>query len=423
MTGRFAFWLAAAAAWFCICCLPAAAQDNIWTVAKSSGEAWVGSTNHSASLTQKTELRPGDSIRTGRNGRVLLVRGQETILVSPNSAISLPEAGRSGLSTVIQQAGTIMLDVEKRNVQHFEVETPYLAAVVKGTRFRVSVAGGQTKVDVVRGQVQVTDFRSGDYTLVNPQQFARSSSGGAPGLRLGGSGELGTVLRGPAQAPRVQPLAVPSGGLKPDAGAVPLRNAQPTTSAGTSGSGQPVIALTPSGGARIVAPIGELKLNIRDVTNGMARNDSAGDAKGKGWSSRLQPGNGGNDIRQDNSGSVGPKGNDSSPGSTGSATVTAGIPAAGAIISNAATNGGGGKGGEGPGGGKGGGGKGGEGPGGKGGGPGGGNSGAGRGGLLGLVGGVASGLESLIENRGRGNAHGLNGGNGIGKALGLGKKN
>jgi hypothetical protein len=419
MTGRFAFWLAAAAAWFCICCLPAAAQENIWTVAKSSGEAWVGSTNHSASLTQKTELRPGDSIRTGRNGRVLLVRGQETILVSPNSAISLPEAGRSGLSTVIQQAGTIMLDVEKRNVQHFEVETPYLAAVVKGTRFRVSVAGGQTKVDVVRGQVQVTDFRSGDYTLVNPQQFARSSSGGAPGLRLGGSGELGTVLRGPAQAPRVQPLAVPSGGLKPDAGAVPLRNAQPTTSAGTSGSGQPVIALTPSGGARIVAPIGELKLNIRDVTNGMARNDSAGDAKGKGWSSRLQPGNGGNDIRSDNNGSVGPKGNDSSPGSTASGTVTAGAPAAGGvIISNAATSGGGGKGddkgggkSEGKSGGKG------------GGGPGGGNSGAGRGGVLDLVGQLVGGLDDLIDNRGRGNAYGRNGGNGVGKALGLGKKN
>lgn len=420
MTGRFAFWLAAAAAWICICGLPAAAQENTWKVAKTSGEAWLGSASHPASLTQKTELLPGDSIRTGRNGRVLLIRGQETILVSPNSAISLPEAGRSGLSTVIQQAGTIMLDVEKRNVQHFEVETPYLAAVVKGTRFRVSVSGGQTKVDVVRGQVQVTDFRSGDYTLVNPQQFARSSSGGAPGLRVGGSGELGTVLRGPAQAPRVQPLTVPAGGLKPGADAVPLRNAQPTTSAAAVGSGQPVIARTSAGGARIVAPIGELHLNIREVTNGMARNDSAGNAKSKGWSSRLQPGNGGNDFRSDNNGSAGSNGNGSSSGSAASVSMTAGVPAAGSvIISNAATNGVGGQSGGSAGGGSQGGGQ-------AGGGQGGGtgrNSGTSSGGLLGLVGQVTGGLDALIDNRGRGNAYGLIGGNGIGKALGLGKKN
>ncbi|MGN6099022.1 MAG: FecR domain-containing protein [Bosea sp. (in: a-proteobacteria)] len=441
MTGRFAFWLAVAAAWCCLCSLPAAAQDDVWTVSKSSGEAWVGSAGHPASLTQKTELRPGDSIRTGRNGRVLLVRGQETILVSPNSAISLPEAGRPGMSTVIQQAGTILLDVEKRNVQHFEVETPYLAAVVKGTRFRVSVGAGQTKVDVVRGQVQVTDFRSGDYTLVNPQQFARSSGAGAPGLRLGGRGELGTVLRGPAQPSRVLPLPIPAGGLKPDAGAVRLRNTQSTTSAGTTGSARPIIARTPGGGARIVAPIGELHLNIREVTKGMARNDSAGHAKGKSWSSRLQPGNGGNEARPDNSGSAGPSGTDPSSGSAASATATAGIPAAGAvIISNAATNGGVGNGGY-PGGAPGSGSAGGPGSGsGVGGGQGpahrpggasgpgqgagrGGGPGGGPGGLPGVIGQVTDGLGALIENRGRGNAYGLHGGNGIGKAVGLGKKN
>lgn len=408
MTGRLAFWFASAAAFFCACGLPAMAQDNIWTVAKTSGEAWVGSASHPASVTQKTELRPGDSIRTGRNGRVLLVRGQETILVSPNSAISLPEAGRPGLSTVIQQAGTIMLDVEKRNVQHFEVETPYLAAVVKGTRFRVSVAGGQTKVDVVRGQVQVADFRSGDYTLVNPQQFARSSGGGAPGMRVGGRGELATVLRGPAQASRVQPLSIPAGGLKPGAGVVPLRNVQPQTSAGAAGSVQPVTARTSTGGARVVAPIGELHLNIREVTKGMARNESAGNEKNRGWSSRLQPGNGGNDVRSDNSGSAGPTANSSSSGSAASAAVTAGSPATNSVmISNAATNGAGSEGGgqNGHGGGA------------------SGNSGTSTRGLLGVVGQASGALDSLIENRGRGNAYGRVGGNGIGKALGLGKKN
>lgn len=419
MTGRFAFWLAAVAALFGAWLLPAAAQDAVWRVAKSSGEAWIGSASHPASITQQVQLRPGDSIRTGRNGRVLLVRGQETILVSPNSAISLPEAGRPGQSTVIQQAGTIMLDVEKRNVQHFEVETPYLAAVVKGTRFRVSVVGGQTKVDVVRGQVQVTDFRSGDHALVNPQQFARSSGGGASGLKVGGGGELGTVLRGPAQASRVPSLPIPAGGLKPDAGAVPVRSTQ-STSAVLPAPSQPVIARTPGGGARIVAPIGELHLNIREVTKGMARNDGGDNAKNKNWTSRLQPGNGGNDIRSDNSGSAKPSGTGPSSESAGPSAAAAGESAAGsAIISNAVTNVGGVMGG-GKGNGKGGGGKD---SGGKSGGADDGPGGKSLGGPSGLGGQIAGGLDALIEKRGRGNAYGHNGGNGNGKAHGLGKKN
>ncbi len=66
------------------------------------------------------------------------MRGEETILISPNSVVGLPTEKKDGLSTTImQQAGSILLEVEKRNIKHFEVETPYLAAVVKGTQFRV----------------------------------------------------------------------------------------------------------------------------------------------------------------------------------------------------------------------------------------------------------------------------------------------
>ncbi|MGZ3292816.1 MAG: FecR domain-containing protein, partial [Xanthobacteraceae bacterium] len=118
-----------------------AAEDGVWRVSKSSGEVWTTTSGaQQASLTQEDVLKPGDTIRTGRNGRVLLVRGEETILVSPNSVIGLPTEKKDGLSTtILQQAGSVLLEVEKRNVKHFEVETPYLAAVVKGTQFRVTV--------------------------------------------------------------------------------------------------------------------------------------------------------------------------------------------------------------------------------------------------------------------------------------------
>ncbi len=103
-----------------------AAEAEAWSVSKSSGEVWMTTTGaQQVSLGQEEILKPGDTIRTGRNGRVLLVRGEETILVAPNSVIGLPTENKDELSTtIVQQAGSILLDVEKRNVKHFEVETP-----------------------------------------------------------------------------------------------------------------------------------------------------------------------------------------------------------------------------------------------------------------------------------------------------------
>lgn len=133
-----------------------AGDGGVWQVEKSSGEVWMGSSGvQQASVKADEMLKPGDTIRTGRNGRILLVRGEESILIAPNSVVGLPAEGKDGLATTItQQAGSILLEVEKKNVKHFEVETPYLAAVVKGTQFRVTVSSTGAKVDVVRGQVE-----------------------------------------------------------------------------------------------------------------------------------------------------------------------------------------------------------------------------------------------------------------------------
>src|SRR3974390_209819 len=86
-----------------------AADGGIWAVGKSSGEVWVTTTGaEQVSLTQEVVLKPGDSIRTGRNGRVLLVRGEETILVSPNSVIGLPTEQQDGpATTILQPRGSV----------------------------------------------------------------------------------------------------------------------------------------------------------------------------------------------------------------------------------------------------------------------------------------------------------------------------
>src|SRR5689334_1971905 len=177
---------------FVLAATPAAfaADGGDWTVSKSSGEVWLdGSNVQQASLKQEDVLKPGDTVRTGRNGRVLLKRGEETILVSPNSVVGVPAEKKDGISTTImQRAGSILLDVEKRNVKHFEVETPYLAAVVKGTQFRVTVNAGKTSVDVIRGQVEVSDFKTGQIARVMPGQHATAFANGKTGLSLGGAG-------------------------------------------------------------------------------------------------------------------------------------------------------------------------------------------------------------------------------------------
>ncbi len=186
----------------------AVAQDNAWRVSKVSGDVSVTTPGgQQGGLADGATVKPGDNIRTGQNGRVLLTRGQETILISPNSVIGIPVEKSEGMSTtIIQQAGSILLEVEKRNVKHFAVETPYLAAVVKGTQFRVTVDGTGSRVDVLKGQVEVADFKSGQYALVKPDQVAKVSIQGQAGLSLSGSGALSPVQQG---TPRrtVNPIA------------------------------------------------------------------------------------------------------------------------------------------------------------------------------------------------------------------------
>jgi FecR protein len=253
-----------------------AAEAEAWSVSKSSGEVWMTTTGaQQVSLGQEEILKPGDTIRTGRNGRVLLVRGEETILVAPNSVIGLPAENKDGLSTtIVQQAGSILLDVEKRNVKHFEVETPYLAAVVKGTQFRVSVNAASTSIDVIRGQVEVADFRSGQIAQVLPGQVATAFAQGKAGLSLSGSGAFAPIEQGRPRASTIQQLMVPKSGLSAPRHAA---NGQLNRALGHGDHAAARInpnshaSLQPGHSAtRISASLGEVRLNFHKVTHGLA---------------------------------------------------------------------------------------------------------------------------------------------------------
>lgn len=281
-----------------------AADDGVWSVSKSSGEVWLATDGaQQVSLSQEGTLKPGDTIRTGRNGRVLLVRGEETILISPNSVVGLPAEKKDGLSTtIIQQAGSILLEVEKRNVRHFEVETPYLAAVVKGTQFSVTVGAGNTKVGVLRGQVEVSDFKTGQIAQVMPGQAATVFEHGKSGLSLSGAGTFNPIEHGKPRAPTIERIPVPKSGLSAPRNAA---NGHAIHALGPIDKGtKAAVAPKPShqaagvhaskaGIVRISSSLGEVKLNIHKVTRGVAhgavapgqvRNANANAATGTVWS-------------------------------------------------------------------------------------------------------------------------------------------
>ena len=202
---------------------------------------------------------------------------RKPILISPNSVVGLPAEKKEGLSTtIIQQAGSILLEVEKRNVKHFEVETPYLAAVVKGTQFSVTVNAGSTKVGVLRGQVEVSDFKTGQIAQVMPGQAATVFEHGKPGLSLSGAGTFNPIEHGKPRASTIERVPVPKSGLSAPRNAASGHaiHALGPIDKGTKAAGAPKPSHQAAGGhvlpkagvVRISSSLGEVKLNVHKVT-------------------------------------------------------------------------------------------------------------------------------------------------------------
>ena len=153
------------------------ASGDDWQVAKTTSQV-----RYTIDRKQWTNLRVGDVvpnkawISTGPRGRVQLVRGVESIGFQPNTLAAITTKPGGFLSPrkteVFQQVGELDLEIEKRSQPHTTVQTPYLAAVVKGTIFHVTVGKTKASVAVDRGLVQVTSFGSGQQANVGPRQSA-----------------------------------------------------------------------------------------------------------------------------------------------------------------------------------------------------------------------------------------------------------
>lgn len=183
----------------------AQAQDE-WHVTRVSGDAWKMSGTASTPLVTGAELQIGDKVKTGARGRVLISRGAESMMLGRDTAIEFGANADPQVTTILQQSGSLELEVEKRGVPHFEVETPFLVAAVKGTHFKVTVGPRRAGVNVERGLVDVGALKTGLHVGVAAGQSTSLDAAGTS-LVVSGPGEHAAIEHGDPRTPHVAALA------------------------------------------------------------------------------------------------------------------------------------------------------------------------------------------------------------------------
>ncbi|MES0879027.1 FecR family protein, partial [Roseibium sp. SCP14] len=178
------------------------AAEQAWVVKRVSGIVYFVAPNVEAFRAKRGMVfEKGFTLGTRAGARALIARGNETISVGPNTTFAISKYRSQGVrTTLLQRKGTIEVDVQKRSKPHFTVETPFFAAVVKGTRFEVSVRGKKAKVSVQRGLVEVEDFASGDRADLGAGQSASSEPTRNVGLKVAGLTKP-SVRKGAKRAP------------------------------------------------------------------------------------------------------------------------------------------------------------------------------------------------------------------------------
>jgi hypothetical protein len=290
------------------------------------------------------------------------------------------------------------------------VETPYLAAVVKGTQFSVTIDGASTRVEVNRGQVEVADFKSGQIAQVLPGQVATHSLNGKPGLSLSGSGTFMPIEQGKPRAPSIDRMPVPKGGLHAPRNAGEGKTIHAVAPAGSTvkQAGKPTVSplsreAKADGGhakrgvVRISSALGEVKVNVNKATHGLAHGPAAsGVGRSASRDSSTIWSDGKSSVTTANtSGQPGSGGYAAAAGSTAAAAATAAAAVDSGSASDAGNNGNGNGNGNGNNG------------------NGNGNGATGNGKLARIVNGVVTGLGNNGNGLGLGNG-GVGNGNGLG---------
>lgn len=158
--------------------VPSVGFADDWVVTKLRGGAAMLVGDDWQPLHRGDVVSDDRGLQTFAGGRMTLVRGKETIDMGPSTAIRIQDRDSQQYTTVKQYFGSVAVEAEVRNVQHFSVETPHLVAVVKGTRFTVQSDETGAEVSVQRGRVAVKDSDTGESTVL---EVGETVSTGADG--------------------------------------------------------------------------------------------------------------------------------------------------------------------------------------------------------------------------------------------------
>ena len=217
------------------CSTAALAGPQGWTISEASGSVQVSRGGLTTVAARGGAIAAGDTVTTGKGGRAVLVRGTEFMMVAPNSRLRLPAAAETstGITRIVEEFGNVVFMIKKKMTPHFEVQTPYLAAVVKGTTFSVNVAERGTSLQVLEGAVEVSTVDGGARDLITPGAIALVSAGNRARMEVerGGVTKVITSPNAPAEAtPAIVQAAVAVAPAE-DAGATTLALAEPVYAA------------------------------------------------------------------------------------------------------------------------------------------------------------------------------------------------
>ncbi|MDO8324609.1 MAG: FecR family protein [Phenylobacterium sp.] len=243
------------------------AQAAAWRLVEVNGTVRITVPGAEAAPARLNQTVPtGSSITTTLGARASLDNGLQQIVVGPNSRMTVaPDAG--GFTRVMQDLGAVMFKVDKQKSPHFRVDTPLLAAIVKGTTFTVVVGPMSDAVNVAEGLVEVR------------------SNGSDLGSDVG-AGSSGAVSRDAPQSVQV------TGAVTPTAGAPEAVKIEPldykTVSGGLVDSGGPTMIANEagaiaSGNGAASAAMGAETVGPAALPVEVARNDrqlEASDARG-----------------------------------------------------------------------------------------------------------------------------------------------
>ncbi|MEO7689752.1 MAG: FecR family protein [Sphingomonas sp.] len=262
-----------------LCSTSAHAQSAGWTISEASGRVVIRDSAGDHPGARGAAIPSGATVMTGPNGRAILVRGQDFVTLSANARMRLPVAAQSGgLFQMIQEWGNALFRIEHRKDPRFAVQAPYLAAVVKGTTFSVTVTREGSSVQVIEGAVEAATADGGAHELIRPGAVASVMASDRFRLTVQGqnahSVDSPARGRGGATAPAAPtPNGASSGGDHNDGGAVDASGGS-----GSHAAGYDDIAWADVANSVVAAPIEAKPADLGKITDGLVSGKSNGTA-------------------------------------------------------------------------------------------------------------------------------------------------